>query len=221
MPSRITHTLEADRDEYLIHRPSEYLAVVDLESYPTFAGKDADHLDMMAHLQNQMKALTAVAWGTPPRALNLRVRLTENDQVVQHAGFTRHTATASGWVRTQEGALVLTSHDRLFDCAHDRRHDLFHGRPLPKLSRPRLLCVPPGIYSVLVYYHFPFPDPDWAEGASWSEPKVHFTLVLRRYPFPPPRVAPVRLSAGLIPWAGEEAAGHPWGGHPAKHAGAE
>jgi hypothetical protein len=205
VPSRISHTLEADRDEYLVHCPSEYLAIVDLESYPTFAGCEADHLDMMAHLQNQMKALTAVAWGTPQRALNLRVRVTEDDRVVAHAGYTRHTTTASGWVRTQ-GKLVLTSHDRLFDCAHHRGHDLFHGNRLPKLSRPRLLHVPPGIYSVLVYYHFPFPDPGWAENESWSEPKIHFTVLLRRYPFPPPRVAPVRLSAGLIPWAGEEVA---------------
>jgi len=220
MQTRFAHTLEPDQDEYLVHCPSEYLAIVDLESYRTFVGKDADHLDMMAHLHNQMKALTAVAWGAPQRALNFRIRVTEDDRVVDHAGYTRHTTTASGWVRT-DGHLVLTSHDRLFDCAQHRTHDLFQGRRLSKLSRPRLLRVPPGIYAVLVYYHFPFPDPDWADGESWSEPKIHYTVLLRHYPFPPPRVAPVRLSAGLIPWAGQEAAGQPWGGHFERYEGGE
>jgi hypothetical protein len=204
-------TLEPDRDKYLVHCPSEYLAIVDLESYETFAGRNADRLDMMAHLHGQMKALTAVAWGAPPRVLNLRVRVTEDDRVVEHSRYTRHTATASGWVRTN-GQLVLTSHERLFDCAHYRAQDLFHGRRLPKLARPQLLCVPPGIYAVLVYYHFPFPESDWPQNESWREPKIHYTVLLRRYPFPPPRVAPVRLSAGLIPWAGEEASARPWGG---------
>ena len=78
--------LEPDQDEYLVHCPSEFLAIVDLESYRTFVGKDADHLDMMAHLHTQMKALTAVAWGAPQRALNFRIRVTEDDRVVDHAG---------------------------------------------------------------------------------------------------------------------------------------
>ncbi|HUB68162.1 MAG TPA: hypothetical protein VL981_11820 [Candidatus Methylacidiphilales bacterium] len=204
-------TLEPDHDEYFAHGPAGYLAIVDLESYETFAGENTDRLDMMAHLQGQMRALTAVAWGAPLREVKLRVRVTEDDRVVAHSGYTPHTTTASGWVRTN-GQLVLTSHDRLFDCAHHRAQDLFHGRRLPKLSRPRLLRVPPGIYAVLVYYHFPFPEWDGQPSEAWRERKIDYTVLLRRYPFPSPRVAPVRLSAGLIPWAGEENAALPWDG---------
>jgi hypothetical protein len=220
MPTRPARTLKPDRDEYFAYCPSEYLAIVDLESYQTFVGKGADHLDMMAHLHTQMKALTAAAWGAPPRALNFRLRVTEDDRVVEHSAYSRHTATASGWVRTS-GQLVLTSHDRLFDCAMHRTHDLFHGQRLPKLSQPRLLRVPPGIYAVLVYYHFPFTDPRWAEGEPWSESKIHYTVLLRHYPFPAPRVAPVRLSAGLIPWVSKTDAAQPWGGHFEQYAGSK
>jgi hypothetical protein len=37
-------------------------------------------------------------------------------------------------------------------------------------------------------------------------------VLMRHYPFPPPRVAPVRLTGGLIPWAGVEASEQAWGG---------
>jgi hypothetical protein len=37
-------------------------------------------------------------------------------------------------------------------------------------------------------------------------------VLMRHYPFPPPRVAQVRLTGGLIPWAGEATAAQAWGG---------
>jgi hypothetical protein len=96
--------------------------------------------------------------------------------------------------------LCLTSHDRLCDCAHHRTHGLLREERLPKDSRPRVLQVPSGVYSVLVLYHFPFAAETQAGQPPAPAPKVHYTVILRHYAFPAPRIAPVRLP-GLIPWA--------------------
>ena len=181
------------------HSAHEYLALVDVESYPSFVAKDVDHLDMMAHLYGQMKALTAVAWGAPGQTLNVRFLLTENDRTADHVAPSGCLTTASGWVRTN-GRLCFTSHDRLFDCAHHRTHDVLREQRLPKNSRPHVLAVPPGIYSVRVFYHFLFPYGGQIEAAPSAKPEIHFTVILRQYAFPAPRVAPTRLP-GLISWA--------------------
>ncbi len=183
----------------LAHSGHEYLALVDVESYPSFVAKDVDHLDMMAHLYGQMKALTAVAWGAPGRTLNVRFVLTQDDRTADHVAPSDCLTTASGWVRTN-GRLCFTSHDRLFDCAHHRTHAVLREERLPKNSRPHVLVVPPGIYSVRVFYHFPFPYEGGTPAAPCAKPKIHFSVILRHYAFPAPRVAPTRLPA-LIPWA--------------------
>jgi hypothetical protein len=222
MQPYFTHTLEKDREEVLEHCPSEYLALVDLETYETFAGKEIDHLDMMAHLQNQMNALTAVAWGAPSKNLRVRLLLTEDQRALDRLAHSRHTTSASGWIRTSNGQLCFTSHERLFDCAHHRTHGLLREEGLPKNSRPHLLDVPPGIYSVQIYYHFSFPyGGEITHSVRLTEPKVHYTVILHHYAFPAPRLMPVRLAGGLIPWAGEEASIMAWGGRRTHFAGGE
>jgi hypothetical protein len=131
--------------------------------------------------------------------LNTRFVLTQDDRTADHIADSDCRTTASGWVRTN-GRLCFTSHDRLFDCAHHRTHDVLREERLPKNSRPHVLAVPPGIYSVRVFYHFRFPYGGGPEAVPSAKPKVHFSVILRHYAFPAPRVAPTRLP-GLIPWA--------------------
>jgi len=183
----------------LSHLGHEYLALVDVESYPSFVARDVDHLDMMAHLSSQMRALTAVAWGAPGQPLNVRFVLTDDDRTSDHVIPSDCLTTAAGWIRT-DGRLCFTSHDRLFDCAHHRTHDVLREERLPKNCRPHVLAVPPGIYLVQVFYHFAFPYGGGNSAAPPPMPKFHFTVILRHYAFPAPRVAPTRLP-GLIPWA--------------------
>ncbi len=197
MRSYSTQTLEMDEEQVLIHSPREYLALVDLETYPAFVGKATDHLDMIAHLSAQLRALTAVAWGSPKGTLHLRLVMTEDDRVVEREARSSYCTTASGWVRTQ-GRLCLTSHDRLYDCARHQTHDVLREERLPKNARPQVLLVPPGVYWVLIYYHFPFPFGGGSAEQPHVEPKNHYTVTLRRYPFPAHRVAPVRLP-GFVP----------------------
>jgi hypothetical protein len=194
-----THTLQVGGEAVLTHSAHEYLALVDLESYPSFVARDVDHLDMMEHLHGQMKALTAVAWGAPGRMLHVRFLVTEDDRTADHVSLSDCRTTASGWLRTS-GRIGFTSHDRLFDCAHHRTHGVLREERPPKNSRPHVLAVPPGIYSVRVFYHFPFPYGGGTQAAPSAKPKIHFSIILRHYAFPAPRVAPTRLP-GLIPWA--------------------
>jgi hypothetical protein len=108
--------------------------------------------------------------------------------------------------------LCLVSHDRLIDCARHRGHDLLKSGRLPKGGRPHVLNVPSGIYYILVYYRFPYPNGNHPGYMSALDEEYDYTIYLHHYPHPAPRVAPVRLTGGLIPWAGEEASAQPWGG---------
>jgi len=192
MRSSLTHQLEKEGDEVRIHAASESLALVDAETYPAFIGKGADYFDLMAHLSGQMQALTAMAWKAPNKALNLTVRLTGDDQIFERTRANRFMI-ASGHVRSY-GELCLTTHERLFDSARHRTHALLRAGRLPRLSPSRLLHVPPGIYAISVYYSA---LPSEAAPADYA-------VLLHHYPFPPKRVAPVRLS-GLATWAVEGA----------------
>lgn len=209
MRSRIAHTLHVGEEITLTHAPREYLALVDVETYPAFIAKEVDHLDMLAHLSTQMKALTAVAWGAPGHPLRIHFQVTEDDRVLDRMAMMHCQTFASGWVRTG-GQLCLTSHHRLYDCARHRTHDVLREEDLPRESQPHVLHVPPGVYSVQIFYHLAFPYGGEIHGEHAPEPKFHFTVILRHYAFPPPRVAPVRLP-GLIPYAGDEAAAQAWG----------
>jgi len=192
MRSYFTHTLEPDREKILSHGPSECLAIVDLESYPSYISKDADHLDMMAHLQRQMSALTITAWGVPKKELNLRLVLAEDHLPMEHLIESHQNVSASGWVRTH-GQLCLTNGDRLYDCAQEHSHDLLRGKRLPEFSRPHVLNVPPGIYSIHIFHHFP--EGEGIEENIHPAPKAHSTIILRHYAFPAPRLTPMRLPA--------------------------
>jgi hypothetical protein len=186
------------------HSGHEYLTLVDLATYSPFVGKTADHLDMMVHLDSQTRALTLLSWEVPDRALRLRFVITDDDRAAERMGLSYGSNVASGSVRTLNGELCLTGRDRLFDCARHRTHDLLRGRALPRGARPALLSVLPGIYGVQVCRHWSLA---WAgEGAGFSgnsAEKIDFTVILRHYPLPAPRIAPIRLP-GLRRFGSEE-----------------
>jgi len=203
-PSHLTHTLEKDRDSVHLSVPSESLALVDVESYPAFIGKKADYFDLMAHLSAQMQALTILPWKAPDHALKLELLLAENDLIIERTQAHR-VMIASGNVRTY-GQLCLVTHEQLFDSARQRTRGLLRDSRPPKNARPRLLHVPPGIYAISVYYHTSYPHENWSPEIAEATPKADYTVLLRRYPFPPPRVAPIRLSNSFFARAGELAA---------------
>jgi hypothetical protein len=211
MSSNFTHTLEANRAEIITHAPTAALSIVDVDSYQTFVGEKTDNLDLMVHMANQLNALTAFTWDVPKRALNLRLVVTGDHQEMERITFNHRPPSASGTVRTH-GNLCLVGHDRLIDCARHSDHGLLKGGRMPRGGRPHVLNVPSGIFYVLVYYRFPFPNGNHAGSLSPLDSEYDYTIFLHHYPHPAPRIAPVCLSGGLIPWAGEEAATRPWGG---------
>jgi hypothetical protein len=191
----------------LTHQAKTYLAIVDLESYPSFANENADHLDLLGHLCGQTEALHAVMWETPSDVLNLKLRLT-GGQRLSHELTRTHRLVFDGCVRTSNGQLCLTDDEQLLATSRRRDRDLLHGKAAAETRCPQVLNVPPGVINVAVFCERSkgphVPELDHA--------KVDYTILMRHYPFPPPRVAPVRLTGGLIPWAGEEASSEPWGG---------
>jgi len=192
----------------LTHHAKTYLAIVDLESYASFASEEADRFDLLSHLCEQTEALHAVMWETPSDTLSLKIRLTAGSRLNTELMRT-HRLVFDGCVRTANGQLCLTDDEQLLATSHQRDRDLLHGKALAETRCPRILNVPPGVINVAVFCGRTtardFPD--------FSPARFDYTILMRHYPFPPPRVAPVRLTGGLIPWAGEEAATQPWGGH--------
>jgi hypothetical protein len=211
MSSYFTHTLEKNRDEIIPHAPSTALSIVDLESYQTFVSEKADKLDMMVHMQNQLDALTAFTWDVPNQPLSLRLVVTGDHNAMERITFGNRPPSASGTVRTH-GSLCLIGADRLLDCARNADHTVLKGGRMPKGARPHVLKVPSGVYYMLVYYRFPFPDGNHPGFTSRLGDHYDYTVYLHHYPHPAPRVAPVRLKRGLIPWAGGEASAQAWGG---------
>jgi hypothetical protein len=212
MSDYFTHTLELNRDEVVAHGPGKTLALVDVESYQSFVGRQADDLDLMVHVHNQMNALTAFSWDVPDRPLNIRIVTTGDHRAMERLTFSNRPPSASGTIRTH-GSLCLVGHDRLLDCARNSRHSVLNGGRLPEDERPHLLNVTPGIYYALVYYRFPYPDGYHPGYTTDTDTKFDYTVYLHHYPHPPPRVAPVRLTGGLIPSTGEEAGAEARGGH--------
>jgi len=191
----------------LAHQAKKYLAIVDLESYPSFAGEKADHLDLLSHLCGQTEALHAVMWETPADTLNLKLRLTSGPRL-SHELTRTHRLVFDGCVRTANGQLCLTDDETLLATSHHRDRDLLHGKAAEVTRCPQVLNVPPGVLNVAVFC-------ERSQGHNMPELsriKDDYTILMRHYPFPPPRVAPVRLTGGLIPWAGEDASEQAWGG---------
>jgi hypothetical protein len=203
----ISHELEMDGALSLIHKAKTYLAIVDLESYPSFAGEKADHLDLLGHMCGQTEALHAVMWETPTDTLNLKLLLTDNGRRSNELTRT-HRLVFDGCVRTTNGQLCLTDDEQLLATSHRRNHDLLHGKAVTDERCPQVLHVPPGIINVGVFCE----RSSGHRAPELNQAKADYTVLMRHYPFPPPRVAPVRLTGGLIPWAGDVAAGEPWGG---------
>ncbi len=191
----------------LAHDAKTYLAIVDLGSYPTLDIENADHLDLLSHMCHQTQALNAVMWETPSSTLNLKIRLT-NDSRLSNELTRTHRIVFDGSVRTTNGQLCLTDDEQLLSASHRRNRDLLRGKAATEAKCPQVLNVPPGVINVAVFCRrapgFDVPE--------LHQDKVDYTILMRHYPFPPPRVAPVRLTGGLIPWAGDDAAGQAWGG---------
>jgi hypothetical protein len=193
------HTVGMDHEEVVSHGPGASLALVDAETYQTFIGRNADKLDMMVHLQDQMDALRAFAWDVPDKPLRLRLVVTGDHRGMERITFSNRPPSASGTVRTH-GTLCLVGHDRLMDCARNSAHTLLDADRVPKEKRPHVFKVPPGIFYMLAYYRFPYPDGAHPAYATQSDAIHDYTIFLHHYPHPAPRVAPVRLTGGFIPW---------------------
>jgi hypothetical protein len=187
MPSRLTHDFRREKECLFVHESHACLAIVDLDSYPAFAAEDSDRLDLLRHLCVQTQALTATMWETPDALLRLRIVFAGDHRVVEDLRNSGHHVFADGWVRSG-GRLCLAGHDRLFDSARHRDHDLLRSRRAADRRAPHVLLVLPGVYAVTVFSGI----------ASGAEPE--YTIVLRHYPHPAPRLQPIRLGS-LIPWA--------------------
>ncbi len=207
MKRYLSHELEMGGQETFEHRAKEFLAIVDLESYPSLIDKKADHLDVLAHICKQAQALTAVMWETPDDTLRLKFMLTDRSRISNELNRT-HRLVFDGCVRTTSGQLCLTDDEQLLTGARRGDRDVLQGRRVSPERRPHVLNVPPGVINVGVFcersHGFSIPE--------LEQTKIDYLVLMRHYPFPPPRVAPVRISGGLIPWAGEEAAEQAWGG---------
>jgi hypothetical protein len=194
--------------ESLDHHAKSYLAIVDLESYPSFLSAEADHLDVLSHLCRQIESLNVVLWETPTSTLKLDFVLTDGGRLSNEL-LRSHRLVFDGCVRTTSGQLCLTDDEQLLAAARRGDRDLLHGKAASEARSPHILNVKPGVINVGVFCERSrgHVSPELRHHA-----RVDYTVLMRHYPFPPPRVAPVRLTGGLIPWAGEEVAAHPWGG---------
>jgi hypothetical protein len=188
MPYRLTYDLRQEQEFSFEHASRECVAIVDLDSYPAFAGESLDRLDLLRHLCLQMQKLTAAMWETPDALLRLRVLLARDHRAAEDLRRSGHHVFADGWVRSG-GRLCLAGLDRLLDSGRHRNHQLLRSRRSTEARSPRVFLVPFGTYAVTVF----------AGAAGREDPD--YTIVLRHYPPPPPRLQPVRLSS-LIPWAG-------------------
>jgi hypothetical protein len=187
MPHRLTYDFRREREFTFAHPAQSCLALVDLESYPASPDAPArnfDRLDLLQHLCTQMDALTATMWETPDANLRLRLLWAPDHHAVDQLNNSGHHVFAAGWVRTG-GRIGLTSQDRLLDSA--RRGDPFL-RPgyFRGTGRVRTLLVPPGTYDITVF-----------AGKAGRE-DLDYTVVLRHYPPPPPRLQPVRLHSFFL-----------------------
>jgi hypothetical protein len=205
----IAHDLEIGGTLSLAHQVKTYLAIVDVESYTPLDIEKADYLDLLSHMCGQTQALNAVIWETPSDTLNLKIQFTDNGRLSNELTRT-HRLVFDGSVRTTTGKLCLTDDEQLLATSHRRNHDLLRGKITSEARCPHVLNVSPGIINVGVFCR----RSGITDVPELNNDKVDYTILMRHYPLPPPRVAPIRLTGGLIPWAGEEAASRAWGsGH--------
>ena len=126
MSRYLSHELEMGGQETFEHRAKEFLAIVDLESYPSLTDEKADHLDVLAHVCRQTQALTAVMWETPADTLRLKFMLTDHARTSNELHRT-HRLVFDGCVRTTSGQLCLTDDEQLLAGARRGDRDVLHG----------------------------------------------------------------------------------------------
>jgi hypothetical protein len=206
-----SHDLEMGGQENLVHHAKSFLAIVDLESFPSMEDKKADYLDVLSHICEQTEALNAVMWETPPDELKLRLVLT-GDSRISHELTRTHRLVFDGSVRTTSGQLCLTDDEQLLAAARRGDRDLLHGKAAPEARCPHVFNIPPGVINVAVFCERRVGNPI----PEMVHAKTDYTVLMRHYPLPPPRVAPVRLPGLMIPYAGDEAAAGAWGDHHAQ-----
>ncbi len=182
MRSSPPHDFRLEREHHLTQRAGAFLAVVDLESYPPFIAAKADRLDLLQHLCRQTRTLTAMMWEVPEGSLHLHLLWTDNDQTAQSLQQGGHGRVADGWVRSS-GRLCLTGDDRLLALSRRRQ-----APPGARSKKEALILTPPGIYAVAAFK-------GTASRAGSEKVRAGYTLVLRHYPHPGPRLLPVRLGA--------------------------
>jgi hypothetical protein len=194
MSDHITHNMEKLNEVIFDHSAAAYLAIVDADSYQFFSSADLDYYGMLAHLGKQMALRTCVAWGCPEDKLTVRLVFTTDHKAFE--SVTQYASAFQGWVRTA-GRLYFSSHGELYHCATNPKWTVF-SFPREKsqdVFDSRELIVPAGIYSVIVFRHFP-----WFEGAQ-DAPLLgggtHYTVILRHYEneshlgrLPPPNPVP-------------------------------
>ena len=200
MRSCLTHDLRADRELIFAQQSQGYLALVDLDSYPTYVAKKPDYLDMLQHLCGQTETLTAAMWEVPDALLQIKVLMSYDHQVVEGLEREGHRLFSTGNIRSA-GRLGMASHPRLVESARRHGSDLRRGRRTADALCARQLLVPPGVYSVSVFSGAPHHGRQEGERSVHA---VHYAVVLRHYPHPAPRVAPVRLRNILTSLAARE-----------------
>ena len=194
MGKRAVFDLREKPEQTFVQQSAGYLAIVDLESYPPFLSPEADHLDLLGHLCLQADACTAAMWEVPDKPLRVQMVLAENYLSGEQLAASGHHVFSNGWVRTT-GTLALANRETLLTSAREERHGLLAvGEQPGREADVRSLLVPSGLYAVTVFSGKIHGEASSAEGA---EPEADYIVVLRFYPHPPPRLAPVRLR-GLL-----------------------
>jgi len=177
MPKYITHDLPKEKEIIFDYSPDVgYLALVDLDSYKFFVKEELGYDDMLSHLGTQTINQTCVAWGCPETNLRVRVIFAED-----HTPFELVTEYASGFrrfIRTN-GRLCFTNHGDLYHCAVNPKWSVFKGPDAPACFLPRVLQIPSGLHSVIVFRHFGWFESD--QDAPLLNDGIHYTVILRHY----------------------------------------
>lgn len=180
------HRLTIDCHDVFNYRAGAFLALFDLGTYTRYVGREADKLDISAHLQRQTQALTILAWDVRRSSSKHDFVLIPEHEPIERVMPSGRQPFASGWVRTF-GRMALIGDELLETCARNAEFDLLHS---VASGRPRLFDVPPGTYFVQVF--------------SSGTDDVSDVVVLRHHPFPPPRFAPIRLGGHQFAAESEE-----------------
>ena len=186
MRSPLTHDLRSERECHFQQRAAAFLAIVDVDSYPTYVSQQADRLDVVQHLSHEMCTLTAAMWEVPEALLQLHLIWAGDDTINDRLLKSGRRAFAGGAVRTS-GKLGLASDQHLLDRAHRPDSDLLKGN---RHHHAHLLLVPSGVYDLAVYGKAP---------RTPSSDSIEYTIVLSHHPHPRPRLQPIRLN-GLLPF---------------------